>query len=639
MKLNRTDVNWDRVARNEINENWDILENSYNNLVNDVLARVTSGLITPSDTTFAKMGKNKFDGVFVRGHASGVNEPRWNKSEAVAAIVRVEPGKRYVISKSNDTNRFRVYSSKHYPRYGDEITHRYINDSETSGAVYSEDDNYIIVNLSTSDERKEPSQFMVEERESGGPTQYEPPRIIMDLEKESVSSESLKHISNIGVITSKIGDFVLSFIEKKIKIKSNLTFVNAGGNRYRFPEGEWSYSDNLSVSPTVVVAYDLESENIIFLEQSDKNEFKKDTTILLGYIRDQGDVMDHFLFGIYGVEGGNNKGDSSLKNNLFFYDDLLLVDEERSVPSQSEITSSYIYDIYDDLVADYPSYVTKDVFGTASDDSTMYRYDFKPPSPLRSADDTGEFPKVFVLAGIHGHEQENIVAVARFFDNLCREWRGNKELRQLRFGVHFVVVPVGNPWGLNNYANGGSGVDSRKTANGVDINSDFPTGWSYNPDPEATTTTGEEPLSQPESQAIYEFFENNKDIVLAISTHNFGNYPADPGANSYALWYAGTTPEMRQLLQGVGTQLIAYLKDEIQFPKVSYENSMFRVSTPKLGGVDNEIYVLGTNAVLLEMAKTIHGGNVQDEKVQANKFGQEALGNLILGVIDKYPYL
>src|SRR5699024_5321422 len=226
-----------------------------------------------------------------------------------------------------------------------------------------------------------------------------------------------------------------------------------------------------------------------------------------------------------------------------------------------------------------------------------------------------------------------------FFDNLCREWKGNKELRQLRFGVHFVVVPVGNPWGLNNYANGGSGVDSRKTANGVDINSDFPTGWSYNPDPESITTTGVEPLSQPESQAIYEFFENNKDIVLAISTHNFGNYPADPGAGSYALWYAGTTPEMRRLLQGVGTQLIAYLKDEVQFPQISYENSMFRVSTPKLGGVDNEIYVLGTQAVLLEMAKTIHGDNVQDEKVLANKFGQEALGNLVLGVIDKYHYL
>ena len=96
---------------------------------------------------------------------------------------------------------------------------------------------------------------------------------------------------------------------------------------------------------------------------------------------------------------------------------------------------------------------------------------------------------------------------------------------------------------------------------------------------------------------------------------------------------------MRQVLQGVGTQLIAYLKDEVQFPQISYENSMFRVSTPKLGGVDNEIYVLGTQAVLLEMAKTIHGDNVQDEKVQANKFGQEALGNLVLGVIDKYPYL
>src|SRR5699024_6039188 len=332
----------------------------------------------------------------------------------------------------------------------------------------------------------------------------------------------------------------------------------AGGNRYRLPEGEWSYSDNLSESSTVVVTYDPDIEEILFMGQSDKQELKKDNIILLGYIRDQGDAIDHFLFGIYETEGDSDNNGSSLKNNLFFYDELLTVDEERELPSRSEITANYIYNIFDDLLDDFPGYVTRETFGTASDGTTMYEYHFKPPSPLRSADDTGEYPKVFVIAGIHGHEQENVVATARFFDNLCREWKGNKELRELRFGVHFIVVPVGNPWGLDNYAGGGGGTDSRKTANGVDINSDFPTGWTHNPDPDSTTTTGEEPLSQPESQAIYSFFETNRDIILAVSTHNFGNYPVDPGANSYALWYAGATPEMRQLLQGVGTQLIAY---------------------------------------------------------------------------------
>src|SRR5699024_562236 len=301
-------------------------------------------------------------------------------------------------------------------------------------------------------------------------TPYDVPRILVDLEKESVSSESLKHVSNIGVITSKIGDFVLTFIEKKIKIKTNLTFVNAGGNRYRLPEGEWSYSDNLSESSTVVVTYDPDIEEILFMGQSDKQELKKDNIILLGYIRDQGDVRDHFLFGIYETEGDSDNNGSPLKNNLFFYDKLLTVDEERELPSRSEVTANYIYNIFDDLLDDFPGYVTRETFGTASDGTTMYEYHFKPPSPLRSADDTGEYPKVFVIAGIHGHEQENVVATSRFFDNLCREWKGNKEIRELRFGVHFIVVPVGNPWGLDNYAGGGGGTDSRKTANGVDIN-------------------------------------------------------------------------------------------------------------------------------------------------------------------------
>lgn len=601
-------------------------------------SKISEKAVSPLETTFAKLGKNKFDGTFVRGHPSGANEAKWYDSDAISAIIKVEHNKRYVISKSADTDRFRVYSSKSYPKDGDSIIHRLSMDSGTSTVALSNDDNYFIILLSSVNQQKEPRQFMVEEREEGGPTTYEPPRVIMDFEKESISSESLNHISNFGMLSGSKKDFKLSFKRQEIQI-GQFAFVLSGGKRYALNETTYSYSNILSDTPTVAVSYDVISEKIKFSTIREVDFLKNDNTILLGVIRHDNVNNDCFFFGVYETDLDNSNVGTLSFNDLFFYDGDMEIDESRNVPSRSQITTNYIYSIFDELENDFPYYVTKSTFGTASDNTVMPMYEFIPHAPMRSADDVDKYPKVFVLAGIHGHEQENIVATARFFDNLCRSWRNNKELKKLRFGVHFVVVPVGNPWGLNNYANGGGGVESRKTSNGVDINSDFPTGWVKNDDPESTTTTGNEPLSQPESQAIYNYINNNDDVVLAISTHNFGNYPTDPGTGSYALWYGGTNKNLRKVLQGVGTQLLGKAKEDLELPHVSHETPMFRVTIPKQAGVDNEMDSLGTLGVLLETPKEFHAANISDARLQANKFSQEALGNLILGVIDKYPYL
>src|SRR5699024_10566113 len=116
--------------------------------------------------------------------------------------------------------------------------------------------------------------------------------------------------------------------------------------------------------------------------------------------------------GVYETDLDNSNVGTLSFNDLFFYDGDMEIDESRNVPSRSQITTNYIYSIFDELENDFPYYVTKSTFGTASDNTVMPMYEFIPPAPMRSADDVDKYPKVFVLAGIHGHEQENIVATA-----------------------------------------------------------------------------------------------------------------------------------------------------------------------------------------------------------------------------------
>src|SRR5690625_4818502 len=45
MKLNRTGSSWNELERNKINENWDIIEGSYNDVVGQITDEVVGHLI------------------------------------------------------------------------------------------------------------------------------------------------------------------------------------------------------------------------------------------------------------------------------------------------------------------------------------------------------------------------------------------------------------------------------------------------------------------------------------------------------------------------------------------------------------------------------------------------------------------
>src|SRR5690625_2797327 len=295
MKLNRTDVNWDRRTRNELNENWDILENEYNGLVNDVLARVTGGLITPSDTTFAKLGKNKFSGIYSNGTISGgISNAKWNPGSGKSAIVRVKPNTRYAISKSSDTDRFRICGSVEFPRGGDTIDGLQFVDSQSETAVLSRNYNFLIIYLSSPSEDKEPEWFQVEERESGGATPYEPPRVVFDFEEESINVKYLRHVMNIGMLVGRPSSFNVSLNKKEITVANSGAFIYAGSKRYNPDGGVYSYR-HVTDFLTLLVAYDAKNDEILFLRTSDLEAAQNNDVVLLGVIRNESRELSCFL--------------------------------------------------------------------------------------------------------------------------------------------------------------------------------------------------------------------------------------------------------------------------------------------------------------------------------------------------------
>lgn len=148
---------------------------------------------------------------------------------------------------------------------------------------------------------------------------------------------------------------------------------------------------------------------------------------------------------------------------------------------------------FDDLVSDYPEYVSRESLGMdESGTLPIYGYKFSPTKAnTTSSVRENVTPRVFIVA-IHA-ETLNHVYIHVMMREICRSWQNNPRLAALRFGAEFYVIPAAHPWGLVH--------KSRTNVNGVDINRNFPTGWSLT-EPGTPYYSGLSPNSEKETQAI-----------------------------------------------------------------------------------------------------------------------------------------
>jgi len=125
-------------------------------------------------------------------------------------------------------------------------------------------------------------------------------------------------------------------------------------------------------------------------------------------------------------------------------------------------------------------------------------------------------PKIFITTGTHGYESIPPLACYLTFRDMLTRWKDDPLLEALKYNADYIIIPVVNPSGFDDY--------TRKNRNGVDINRNFPEGWSQGT-PEANTYGGPEPFSEPESNYIKQVFDENPDIAACYDFHNFAGTP------------------------------------------------------------------------------------------------------------------
>lgn len=188
---------------------------------------------------------------------------------------------------------------------------------------------------------------------------------------------------------------------------------------------------------------------------------------------------------------------------------------EKSALTSSDKTVAAVYAKYDALMAAHPDFITKTDLGLASDDVThVYRYDFKErESRHQSGFEWSEKkPKFIVVTGIH-REWNGIYSMF----NALSEIATNDELAELRRSVHFIVIPVLNPYSISGLYDT---VGHCANANGVEIHRNFEVGFSVSGE-NTIHYTGAAPLSEVESLYLDDILKNNTDAAYFLTCHSF----------------------------------------------------------------------------------------------------------------------
>lgn len=286
------------------------------------------------------------------------------------------------------------------------------------------------------------------------------------------------------------------------------------------------------------------------------------------------------------------------------------------------VTTASVYAIYDALVADFPNYVSKETLGLASDGTPLYLYKFIPPKSHLSL---VEKKRIFIGAGIHGTERNCIWTAATFFDNLCRNWQNSAGLESLRWSVGFEVIPIINPYGVDNlkYTN----------ANQVNLNRNFPFGWVNNAEPGELAYAGPHAASEPETQVLIQYMEAAKDrIFFAAGLHNLGNYP---DSTQVVMWLATGDQSIFQVCNGFAASVDAKFYKMFNFSDNLRETSFLQTRNETfIAGSETHWHNLGVKSCLFEFASdVVVEGDTYAPTITGNKLSQENMGNFLLTVL------
>lgn len=173
-----------------------------------------------------------------------------------------------------------------------------------------------------------------------------------------------------------------------------------------------------------------------------------------------------------------------------------------------DITSDYVYNLYDTLLGAYPGIAPDDATSNTnyyrvtkrnmgkdqSDTYDIYAYEFLPLAYKKT---------VFFTCLLHGTEIITPIGMFELMKHMVNEDTGSPVLKYMRDNVRIVLLPVANPWGVNNKKYG--------NINGVNPNRNYPYYWNeYVPTGSVWDVKGSGPFSEKETRII-------RDIAISLS--------------------------------------------------------------------------------------------------------------------------
>lgn len=511
----------------------------------------------PVKTTYAigGGGVNLWDGTFHNVIMNG-NEPHGvlGGQNHVSAIIPVDPNMTITISKTLDSEQFRVGAFTTYPSEGAIPTHYFTNDATGSG-VYTyttkPNETYLLVLLSSNG--AQPSEFQVEIGAS--PTDFISPneKIVISLDEKSMAAimeRSKKNLfDGIWSIGHLAGNEPYELVVGSGKyttseIKPNTTYTISRSNDTNqlrlglftnYPqEGSipndyqspgtltWTFTSGSNDNYLVVVPTSLsegkEPEWLQIEESSTVTDYESPYVIKEKLVPNKYKTNESSRLLNFVINGNFNA-------EYYPYSDAPVMD--------SSLDLDAVYDWFDEDVANYPDYVSRELLTNETTGLPVYLYRYTPPKIKNYTEST---PQILHVNGIHGSEKQSLGSGMRFYRDLCMHWKENEGLELLKFNIEFLVVPAFNAYGVAN--------NTRDNANGVNLNRNFLNGWRQT-DP-GYDSSGPAPLSEPESQAIDELLDTEKNIIFAIDHHRYNPF----AQGDYTMWTGSKNTKMNTLLAG-----------------------------------------------------------------------------------------
>ena len=308
-----------------------------------------------------------------------------------------------------------------------------------------------------------------------------------------------------------------------IKIKPNTYYTKSS-------EGRWAwYDENKEYIGTSITETITTPSEARFIRVAIHNNYIDEAQINEGQ---QLLPYEPYYFRFEGLSLGDGNTERNVETENYFVKKLdssevytapILPDVSVNSPDNIRgLQHQDIYNLYDELVASYPDYVTSQLLGVEATGKEIYRYDLKPPISDRTSKNQVRIPKVIVISGTHGFEKLAVWVNYQLARLLCESWEEHEGLENLRWNVHLIMIPVQNPYGYSNINQNTGNVDGlRGNSNGVDIARNFPTGWRKG-DPESVTYGGEYALSEIEAQLVDQLISDElKDLIYVCDFHNF----------------------------------------------------------------------------------------------------------------------